>query len=307
MADLVSTAVTGKITGDRERDAQNQAYAYQREALDKSLAAQKEAQQRAIAEYRAGTDRGVNAINQGFAQGRTDLAPLRDAQAYGVDQIRAQLGEVSDPNNPLYNQQRDVATQALQRQLAAQGLLRSKSQVDLLGNLELGLAQQRAQQRSQLAGYLGGLGAIERSAGLSAQQGLSTGNLYAGLGNTLGGLESQYGNIYAQGQLAYGDLAAQNAMRQAEVDNQIYKQLNNAHQYNVAQFGKAFATMYGGGAGAAAGGGIGNGYQEGKSALDNWSGQQWQSGIGGGGGAGGPSLMGPSEGGFNYDKFSLLF
>ena len=117
------------------------------------------------------------------------LEPFRQVQLGAVGQIQ----QLTTPGSDLENQQRRVATQAMQRELASQGLLRSGAQARGLGNLELGLAEQRYSRLNQLAG----LGAAQGQAGI-----------YQGLGQGIGNSLMQQGQIQAQGALAQGQASA---------------------------------------------------------------------------------------------------
>lgn len=128
------------------------------------------------------------------------LEPFRQAQLGAVTQLQ----DLSKVGSPLEVQQREAATQAIQRQLAGQGLLRSGGQSNALQTLELGLAEQRAGRLSQLAG----LGGAQGQAGI-----------YSGLGQNVGQ------NIFQQGQIA-----GQNALAQAQGTASIFQGLGNTLQ-----------------------------------------------------------------------------
>jgi hypothetical protein len=199
------------------------------DATDKSVAAQREAlasQERLAREGMAYQERQATRSDQLLrdfnAQAQTQLKPFQDAQLSALGQAQA----LTDPNNPLYQQQRQIETQAIQRQLAAQGLLRSKNQVDLLSNLELGLGQQRANQINALAS----LGAVQQGAqntmGLGAGLASLAGNLGANVGQAFGNL----GAANAQGISAIGQANAQGIMGQANALAGGLTGVNNAIQ-----------------------------------------------------------------------------
>jgi hypothetical protein len=128
---------------------------------------------------------------------RQDLAPIREAQTYGLDQLKLMAGGT----NPLEQQQRAMATQQIQQQLASQGLLRSKSQVDLLSNLELGFNQQNQDRRLNILGMLSGTGGGQSSANILAGLGQSGGAALGNLGASIGSSFANAGNMIAQGGL----------------------------------------------------------------------------------------------------------
>lgn len=128
------------------------------------------------------------------------LEPFRQAQLRAVGNLES----LSKVGSPLEVQQREAATQAIQRQLASQGLLRSGGQGNALQTLELGLAEQRAGRLSQLAG----LGGAQGQAGI-----------YSGLGQQVG-----------QGLAQQGQINAQNSMMQAQGLSSIFSGVNNSIQ-----------------------------------------------------------------------------
>lgn len=156
-----------------------------------ATSAQIQANRESIAAQKEYADKALKFNAEQAAIARQDLAPLREAQTQAIGQLQG----LSDPNNELYKQQRNVNTQQILAQLSAQGLLRSKNQTDLLTNLELGLNQQRAGIIQGLAG-LGGLQASSQIAqnlgGLGAQT-------LTGLGQGIGSSFQNAGNIIGQG------------------------------------------------------------------------------------------------------------
>lgn len=144
-----------------------------------SIAAQKEAAAKAEA-----------LLREFNTQSRSDLAPVRDAQVSAINQLQG----LGDANNPIYQQQRTLSTQAIQRQLAAQGLLRSRAQGDQLSQLELGLNQ----QRQNVLGGLAGLGAVQQLSSGSQNLGANLAGLQQGLGQQIGSAFQQQGQIGAQ-------------------------------------------------------------------------------------------------------------
>ncbi len=161
-----------------------------------------------------------------------------DAQAqlrpYGDIQLQAtkDLQGFTDPNNPIYQQQRQQMTQQLQQQLAAQGLLRSRDQVDNLGNIELGLNQQRLGVQQGLAG----LGASQGLAGLSQQYGQNVAGIQNNLGSQVG---SQFGamgqNALASGQ-SLAQLNSQRILAGAQGTQGLISGLGNIGQNVIGSF-----------------------------------------------------------------------
>lgn len=145
-------------------------------------------------------DKAAAAISGSAQQARQDLAPFRAAQLAALGQAQ----DLTNINSQFYNGQREVNTMAIQRQLAAQGLLRSKKQSDLLTNLELGLDQQRAQQVNSLAN----LGAVQQTAQLDQGLGQGLAQIYSNQGQNVGSAFQAIGQISAQGRMAQGQATA---------------------------------------------------------------------------------------------------
>lgn len=194
------------------------------------------------------------------AQARQDLEPFRQAQLGALSQIQG----LATAGNPAEVAQRQYATQQIQQQLAAQGLLRSKNQSDLLGNLELGFAE----QRNNLLGQLMGIGAVQQGSALASGLGQSVAGLQGGLGaqlgssfgqlgqSTLGGM-SQVGSIYgnagmasgqAWGNAVTGTASGLSNLYQGYKQNQINKQ-NQQYQQNLLDRIYPAASSAGGSAG----------------------------------------------------------
>lgn len=157
----------------------------QLQANRESIAAQKEAAAKAEAFLRE-----QNSI------ARADLAPVRDAQVAAIQQLQG----LGDPNNAIYQQQRQINTEAIQRQLAAQGLLRSRAQGDQLSQLELGLNQQRL----NTLGGLAGLGAVQQLSQGAYGLGNGLANIQQGLGQQIGSAFQQSGQAMGQAALQQG-------------------------------------------------------------------------------------------------------
>jgi hypothetical protein len=176
------------------------------------MAAQERMAREGIAFQKEQAGRSENLLREFAGKADAQLKPFQDAQLGALGQA---VG-LTDPNNPIYQQQRTANTQAIQRQLAAQGLLRSKNQVDLLSGLELGLNQQRGNQINSLLGLgsvqqgaantqsLGG-GLASIASNLGANVGSSFGNLGAANANSLASM----GQAQAQGIMARGNALAQ--------------------------------------------------------------------------------------------------
>lgn len=176
----VGTFASSVIGANAQEEAAQQGLQGQREAIQ----AQKEAAARAEAFLRE---------QAGIA--RQDLQPLRESQ---LNAVRGLEG-LAQAGNPFEEQQRQRATEAIQRQLAAQGLLRSKNQVDLLSNLELDLATQAYNQRAGILSGLAGLGAVQGQAGISQNLGAGLAGIQGGLGQQLGSSFQNMATIQAGG------------------------------------------------------------------------------------------------------------
>lgn len=152
-------------------------------AARRATDAQVQANRESIAFQREQLDRAEKL----FQQNREDLEPFRESQLLALQK----LVENADPNSEFANTERQVATSAIQRQLASQGLLRSKRQVDLLSNLETGLNRNRL---ATLGGIAGNNATQSIAASRAQQAGLAT-----GVGQNIGNTLSASGNATAQG------------------------------------------------------------------------------------------------------------
>jgi hypothetical protein len=192
------TAVSAAINSSAQDDAATAAEKQQRESM---------AQQERLA--REGMAYAERQANQGL-----DFQKLQYENAqkllnpYNEMQLRATKGleGLTDPNNPIYQQRRNQMTQALQQQLAAQGLLRSKNQTDLLTNMELGLEEQRLGVQQGLAG----LGASQGLANLATNYGGNVAQMRQNLGSQIG---SQFGALGQNAMQSGQTLAQLNANR----------------------------------------------------------------------------------------------
>jgi len=174
-------------------DAQREALGAQRDRLAESIAAQEKM-----------TDKAAAFLREQNQIARGDLAPFREAQLSALEQLKG----LTDPNSEYYKAQRERSTQAIQQQLAAQGLLRSRNQSDLLTNLELGLNE----QRQNILGNMANIGAVQGSANLSSGLGQTLAGLYGNLGGSLGSAFQQYGAAQAAGLANLGQIGAQGRM-----------------------------------------------------------------------------------------------
>jgi len=158
--------------------------------------AQVTAQREAITAQREESERARQFIREGTAQARADIEPFRQAQVSALQQLQG----IADPQGELAQAEREQATQTIQRQLSAQGLLRSRRQTDLLQNLELGLLQ----RRSNILGGLAGSGAAQQQAQLSAGQGAGLAQLSQQFGAQIGSAFQNIGEVQAGGALGRG-------------------------------------------------------------------------------------------------------
>jgi len=125
-----------------------------------------------------------------------------------------ELQGLADPNSQFFSQQRDRSQEAVRRQLAAQGLLRSTAQGDQLSNIEVGLEQNRAQILSSLAGN-----------GASQAFAQTSGNM-ANAANQFGQNEAAQGNVLAQGFLNQGQIGSNLATQFTNIGGGILDQMN---------------------------------------------------------------------------------
>jgi hypothetical protein len=172
---------------------------------------------------------------------RKELAPFRELQLRALGQV----SELSDPNSALARAERSRATEAVQRQLAAQGLLRSRAQGDSLANMELGFASENFNRQNALAGIGAAQGIAAGYQGLG-QQGLSS---YSNLGQSIGQTIQAGGAGQAQAYMA-GANAIQGGF---QIANNSFQSILGASQLNKLLAGS--------------GGGGGYSYQNGFSPI----------------------------------------
>lgn len=163
--------------------------AMQSSAARSAAEAQLIAQREAIAAQREQSARAEAFMREQAEQARADLQPFRESQLRALGQLEG----LADPGSNIYQQQRGAATTAIQRQLAAQGLLRSGRQTAALTDLELGLAM----QRQQILGGLAGTGAGQAYAGIAGQLGGQLGANAINFGQQLGTSFQNMGAINA--------------------------------------------------------------------------------------------------------------
>jgi len=163
-------------------------------ATDKATSAQVQAQREAMAFQEQQAKRAEEILKEQAAIARKDLEPFREVEISSLRDLR----DLTDPNNALAVQERELATKHLQRQLAAQGLLRSRKQTRGLADIEMGLASQRAQR----LGMLSNMGASQQAANISQNLGGGLASLYNNLGSQVGSGFQNMGNSVAQGHMA---------------------------------------------------------------------------------------------------------
>lgn len=184
-----------------------------RSAADAQLQGQKDA----IEAQKQQAARAEAFLREQAAQSRADLQPFRDSQLNAINQLQG----LADPNSATAQAQRAQATQAIQRQLAAQGLLRSSKQGSQLSEVELGLAL----QRNQILSGLAGTGAGQAYAGVSSNLGTNLADVAGGLGNQLG---SSFQNI--------GTINANLAQNTGNAITGALSGVNNAIQGGIGQY-----------------------------------------------------------------------
>lgn len=183
----------------------------QADAAEKATAAQLEAHREGLAFQKQTADRAFGL----FEKSRADFEPFRLAQLRAMGALEG----LTDPNSPVYAAERKSLYDPIQKELNAQGLLRSGAQGAALGNVELGLSQKRAQILSMLAGT--GAGATALSAGQNQGQQL------LGTGERVGSSIAQTGAIQGQGFLNSANAFSQGL---AGVNNAFQGGVGNAIQ-----------------------------------------------------------------------------
>lgn len=193
-------------------------------AADKQMAGSREA----IAAQKDASEKASGYLKQYSSQARQDLQPLTNAQTGAVQGLMG----LTDPNNPFYQQQRDVNTQAIQRQLAAQGLLRSRAQGDQLSTLELGLNQQRQGIMQGLAS----LGAIQQNSQIAQGLGQGLAGIQQGLGQQIGSAFQHQGQVQAQAGMQQANAWAGGLAGLGNVLTGTFAPQQQPQQFNVQQF-----------------------------------------------------------------------
>ena len=192
------------INSSAQGDATDAATKGQREAM----AAQERMAREGIAYQERQANQSLDFLKQQYQDAQGQLKPYGDIQ---LDATK-QLAGFQDASNPIYQAQRERMTQAIQQQLAAQGLLRSGRQTESLTDLELGLNQQRLGVSQGLAG----LGASQGLAGLSQQYGANVAGVQNGLGQSVGSSLSGIGGAQAQSATNLAQLNAQRIQAQGQ-------------------------------------------------------------------------------------------
>jgi hypothetical protein len=162
------------------------------------------------------------------SQAQTQLKPFQDAQLAALQQAQG----LTDANNPYYQQQQAQGTQAIQRELAAQGLLRSKNQVDLLTNLQLGLNQQRVSQVNSIAN----LGAVQQGAQNTMQLGGGLADIANTLGANVGSSFQALGAANANSLARMGQISAQGTLQQGQIWGGLANQFGNIAQGTLGNY-----------------------------------------------------------------------
>lgn len=192
------------INSSAQGDATDAATKGEREAM----AAQERMAREGIAYQERQANQSLDFLKQQYQDAQGQLKPYGDIQ---LDATK-QLAGFQDASNPIYQAQRERMTQAIQQQLAAQGLLRSGRQTESLTDLELGLNQQRLGVSQGLAG----LGASQGLAGLSQSYGANVAGVQQGLGQTVGSSLSGLGGAQAQSATNLAQLQAQRIQAQGQ-------------------------------------------------------------------------------------------
>lgn len=251
----IGTAVAGVTGAVISSNASKDAAAQQLTAQEQALQTQERLGRESLAFQREYGQKAIDAQTAQYNQSRADLQPFVQSQLAALQQAQG----LTDANNPLYQQQRAQMTQNIQRQLAAQGLLRSKNQVDLLGNLELGLEEQRFNRINALAGT----GAAQQSSALAQSYGQGLASSYGNLGQQIGSTIGNIGQGVAQGQINIGNILGQNSLQQGQIFGGLTQQIGNTvqgtygnyvAQQNQAQQMAMFQKLLAGQAAAGAGG-----------------------------------------------------
>ena len=217
---LAGSAVVGAagsiVGGEIQRAGVSNAAEAQLIASREALAAQKE----------------QAATAQDFLQKQSDLA-REELKPFQQSQLRALQGleGLSQFGNPLEQANRAQSTEAIQRQLSAQGLLRSTTQGDQLSNLEVGLAGNRANILQQLAGT----GAVQEGSSILQNLGTGGANIQSNLGNQLSAGLLNQGNINAANFQNQANIGAGQSSGVGNALQELFGGIGTSIQNNAAQ------------------------------------------------------------------------
>lgn len=186
-------------------------------AQGRAQAAQEDAQTKAMNEQKRQADQALAFLKEQSEK----MEPLRQAQLGATEQLQG----LSQANNPFEQLQRNIGTEAIQRQLAAQGLLRSTAQGDQLGSLEAGLAQNRA----AILQYLAGNGAAQAQGQLAIGQA----GIAQNLGQQIGSGFQNIGQAQAAGALAGGQIGSTALGQFGNIGQNIVSELESVKQQKM--------------------------------------------------------------------------
>lgn len=167
-------------------------------AASDAASAQVLANRESIAAQKEMTQKALDFYGKQYSQARQDLEPFREAQISALRDLQG----FTDANSEFYQNERQQATEAIQRQLAAQGLLRSRKQVDLLSGLESDLTRSRL----NVLGSLAGNNAAQQASTLAQTYGSVGAQSLATLGQNIGSSFQNMGQAQANAALQQGQL-----------------------------------------------------------------------------------------------------
>ena len=195
--------ITGYLQNQAIQSGANKQSGIIQSASDKSLAAQKEMAQKAIDAQLAMYQSGLN-IQQPYIDLGTTLLPTYALHAAGQDPGRMSIQNLADGD--LYEWQKEQATDALNKQLAARGRYDSGAAIKGFSDLYRTMAGEEANKRYERAVALENADYARLVDAMNLGRGASaTGSSIAsGTGNVLSGIYSNLGGNLGNTYLNYG-------------------------------------------------------------------------------------------------------
>ena len=239
---LVGGAATVVAAGKQSK-ASGRAASAQERATQASLEAQERGATTARDFLMAENEKARGFLEKSFGDARAQIQNdpfLNQRREIGLSALRT-MQESLDPSSSFFQNERKVATDAVSKRLASQGLLRSGRQSQLLTDIELGLARERFNRASLLAGQTpdtaSSLSNLDLQLGTALAQGsFNLGNQVSSIFSNLG---ANQGSALQAGSANIGQLNLAGAQAQAQgitgLANLFNSGLSNFLTFDMAQ------------------------------------------------------------------------